>query len=71
MFEAMPSLISSHLTKTYDHNPQMLKRQNIREVPPTKEMHHKAIVVAVDVGGRIGLELDGHVRHGGVKFESG
>lgn len=49
----------------------MLKRQNIREVPPTKEMHHEAIVVAVDVGGRIGLELDGHVRHGGVKFESG
>lgn len=38
---------------------------------PTKEMHHKAIVIAVDVGGRIRLELDGHVRHGGVEFEPG
>lgn len=34
-------------------------------------MHHKAVVVAVDVGGRIGLELNGDVRHGGVELEVG
>lgn len=32
-------------------------------------MHHKAVVVAVDVGGRVGLELNGYVRHGGVELE--
>lgn len=36
---------------------------------PTKEVHHKAVVVAVDVGGRVGLELNGDVRHGGVELE--
>lgn len=34
-------------------------------------MHHKAVVVTVDVGGRIGLELDGDVRRWGVELESG
>ena len=34
-------------------------------------MHHKAIVVAVYVGGRVRLELDRHVTHGGVEFEAG
>lgn len=32
-------------------------------------MHHKAVVVAVDVGGRVGLELNCDVRHGGVELE--
>lgn len=36
---------------------------------PTKEVHHKAVVVAVDVGGWIRLELNGDVRHGGVELE--
>lgn len=47
-----------------------LKAKQIQEVTPTKEMHHEAIVIAVDVGGRIGLELDRHVSHGGVEFKS-
>lgn len=37
----------------------------------TKEMNHKSIVVTVNVGGRIGLELDGHISHGGVELEVG
>lgn len=32
-------------------------------------MHHKAVVVAVDVGGGVGLELNGDVGHGGVDLE--
>lgn len=36
----------------------------------TKEMHYKAIVVSVDIGGRIRLKLDGHVSHRGVESES-
>lgn len=36
----------------------------------TKEMDDKAIAVAVDVGGRVRLELDGDVRSGGVEFKS-
>lgn len=35
----------------------------------TKEVNHKAIVVAVDVGGRIWLKLDGDVSHGRVELE--
>lgn len=35
----------------------------------TKEVHHKAVAVAIDVGGRVRLELDGDVGHGGVDFE--
>lgn len=34
-------------------------------------MNHKTVVVTVDVGGRIGLELNRHVRHGGEKFHPG
>lgn len=34
-------------------------------------MNHKSIVVAVDVGGRVWLELDGHISHGGVELEVG
>lgn len=33
-------------------------------------MHHKAVVVAIDVGSRVRLELDGHISHGGVEFEA-
>lgn len=32
-------------------------------------MHHEAVVVAKDVGGGVGLELDGDVGHGGVELE--
>lgn len=35
----------------------------------TEEVHHKAVAVAIDVGGRVRLELDGDVGHGGVEFE--
>lgn len=34
-------------------------------------MNHKSIVVTVNVGGRIRLELDGHISHGGVELEVG
>lgn len=36
----------------------------------TKEVHHKAIVVAVNVGGRVRLELDGDIRCRGVELET-
>lgn len=36
----------------------------------TKEMDDKAVAVAVDVGGRVRLELDGDVRSGGVELKS-
>lgn len=50
----------------------MFKSQKIyKEVPATEEMHHEAVVVAIDVGGRIGLELDGHVRCRGVELVPG
>lgn len=32
-------------------------------------MDHKAVVVAVDVGGRIGLKLNSDISHGGVELE--
>lgn len=35
----------------------------------TEEVHHKAVAVAVDVGCRVRLKLDGDVGHGGVDFE--
>lgn len=35
----------------------------------TKEVNHKAIVVAVDVGGRIWLKLNSDVSHGCVELE--
>ena len=35
----------------------------------TKEVHHEAVVVAVDVGGRVGLELHGDVGHGSEQLE--
>lgn len=35
----------------------------------TKEMDDEAVAVAVDVGGRVGLELDGDVGGGGVELE--
>lgn len=37
----------------------------------TKEVHHESIVVAIDVGGRVGLELDGNISRGGVELEAG
>lgn len=43
------------------------QRHRLRRL--TKEMDHKAVVVAVDVGGRIRLELDGDVCHGRVELE--
>lgn len=36
----------------------------------TKEVDHKAIVVAINVCGRIGLKLDGDISHGRVKFKA-
>lgn len=36
----------------------------------TEKVHHKSIIVAVDVGGRVRLELDGDISHRGVEFES-
>lgn len=44
-------------------------RGSTKSQSPTEEVHHKAVVVAVDVGGRVGLELNGDVRHGGVELE--
>lgn len=35
----------------------------------TKEVNYKAVVVAVDVSGRIGLELNSDIGHGCVEFE--
>lgn len=32
-------------------------------------MDHKAIVVAIDVSGRIGLKLNGDISHGGIELE--
>lgn len=32
-------------------------------------MDHEAIVVAIDVGGRIGLKLNSDISHGGVELE--
>lgn len=32
-------------------------------------MNHKAVVVAIDVGGRVRLKLNSDVRHGGVELE--
>lgn len=32
-------------------------------------MDHKAVVVAIDVGGRVGLKLNGDIRHGGIELE--
>lgn len=32
-------------------------------------MDHKAIVVAVDIGGRVGLKLNSDVSHGGKQLE--
>ena len=37
----------------------------------TKEMDHKAVAVAVDVGGGVRLELDGDVCRGRVELEAG
>ena len=34
-------------------------------------MYHETVVVSVDVGGRVGLELDGDVGHGGVELVAG
>lgn len=36
----------------------------------TEEVHHEAIVVAVNVGGRVRLELDGDVSCRGVELET-
>lgn len=36
----------------------------------TKELDDEAVAVAVDVGGRVGLELDGDVGGGGVELEA-
>lgn len=36
----------------------------------TEEMDDEAVAVAVDVGGRVGLELDGDVGGGGVELEA-
>lgn len=36
----------------------------------TKELDEKAVAVAVDIGGRVGLELDGDVGGGGVELEA-
>lgn len=46
---------------------------HIRALVPwlTKEVDNEAVAVAVDVGGRVGLELDGDVRSGGVELKSG
>lgn len=44
-----------------------MKRKYLR----TKEVHHKAIVVTVDVGCGVRLELDGDVGRGGVELEAG
>lgn len=44
-------------------------RGSTKSQTPTEEVHHKAVVVAVDVGGGVGLELNGDVRHGGVELE--
>lgn len=50
---------------------EMLKQGIKRvELGITEKVHHKSIVVAVDVGGRVWLELDGDVSHRGVEFES-
>lgn len=35
----------------------------------TKEVDHKAIVVAIDVGGWIWLKLNGDISHGGIELE--
>lgn len=35
----------------------------------TKEVHHKAIIVAIYVGGRVGLELNSDVSHGCIELE--
>lgn len=36
----------------------------------TKEVHHEAVVVTIDVCGRIGLELDGDISHGRVELKA-
>lgn len=36
---------------------------------PTKEVNYKAIVVAVDVSGRIRLKLNSDISHGGIELE--
>lgn len=37
----------------------------------TKEVDYEAVAIAVDVGGRVRLELDGEVCGGGVELKSG
>lgn len=37
----------------------------------TKEVDNETIAVAVDIGGRVGLELDGDVCAGGVELKVG
>ena len=36
----------------------------------TKKVEDKTVVVSVDIGGGVGLELDGDVSHGGVEPEA-
>lgn len=35
----------------------------------TEKVDHKAVVVAIDIGGRVGLKLYGDIRHGRVELE--
>lgn len=37
----------------------------------TEEVDHEAVAIAVDVGSRVRLELDGDVGGGGVELEAG
>lgn len=46
---------------------RLLKKRENRSL--TEEMDHEAVVVAVDVGGGIGLKLNSDVGHGGVELE--
>lgn len=35
----------------------------------TEEVHYEAVAIAIDIGGRVRLELDGDVRSGGVELK--